>query len=816
MYYLTKTVYSTLKIAGFAAGFFYMFNFFALDNRENIGFLWTYAFLPLLLALFVKIANATYQKDKSVNKNIFYFALTSVVAFSFASINPANLALLSFGLGIFGIYYVVKFRKQLRQLLVSLGKIAGLAIPINLWWIIPVLNYYVFSSQALNSSVNVSDWSWTHIRASFLNLFWLNGFWGWSRQYVPTSTFNWYSNPFLVILVFVPFLVAASALFFKSEKSRFNLYIMGSILVLLFLASGLYYYLYDPHFHFGELNWLLYQYVPLMSMFREPISKFTLLTVPFLALLIGYAVGNLANVKFKGFNFRFKKVLAVSLLLLTFVASVYPLINNPLQSSAQVKIPDYWYQATDWINSQPGSGKVLLTPLDDFYQMPYNWTNGYYGTDQLIDSLIDKPIISTDSLNSYKINNDSATTLLELGRAIRFGKIDEFNDLLNVLSVKYVLQRNDIDRSLPDRNTLQDGTMISEGSIMSPDYMKIFFANQSYLQLMKTFGNIDIYEYTNATPSFYTLSLPSLQESIIAVQSNITLQKDWNFSDVTLLKDWQFTQFSNNIEANSTLEQENGQYIQADLNATWNQGKIESLLLQSQSQTVYEIAFNGNGHTTSVVNVTVVQYIDESNASDNVAQQMAYSPHDSNRGCNVTGNLTFEPLPETKYFRIQVWFNDSDPTYPSWLKINDIKVTEINYSLDTNGLNNLFNETQQKQTSTILRLKNVSPTKMVVTVNATHPFILATSYALDNSWIATVDGNTIKPTVLYLGLEGFQISKTGQFTVTIEYKPQTWFYFASGISIIAIMIICGFYTFLNRDLFKNLLKNKNKKIQNRG
>ena len=95
-----------------------------------------------------------------------------------------------------------------------------------------------------------------------------------------------------------------------------------------------------------------------------------------------------------------------------------------LPYSSYVKIPDYWYQATDWINSRPGDGKVLLTPIDDFYEMPYNWTksDGYYGTDQLIDSLIDKPIISTNILSGYKINNDTAATLFELGYAIRSGK----------------------------------------------------------------------------------------------------------------------------------------------------------------------------------------------------------------------------------------------------------------------------------------------------------------------------------------------------------------------------------------------------------
>ena len=92
-----------------------------------------------------------------------------------------------------------------------------------------------------NSAVSVDAWAWTQWRSSFLNLFWLNGIWAWLPEYFPY--FNSYnSSPILIILVFVPFIIAASALLFKNEKSRFNAYIMGAILVLLFLAKGLFDY----------------------------------------------------------------------------------------------------------------------------------------------------------------------------------------------------------------------------------------------------------------------------------------------------------------------------------------------------------------------------------------------------------------------------------------------------------------------------------------------------------------------------------------------------------------------------------------------
>ena len=565
MYYFSKTIYPELRIAPFVAGFFYMFNIFALTNRQNTGFIWIYAFLPLLLALIVKIVKSTYeQNNKAVNINIIYFSLLSVVAFSFAAINPANVALGLFGIAILTLYYLVVYRKQLLPLFKSLGKIVGISIPINLWWIIPILNYYFLSNQVFNSTLSVDAWAWTQWRSSFLNLFWLNGIWAWLPEYFPYI--GSYKTSILTLLVFVPFIIAASALLFKSKKSRFNAYIMGAILVLLFLAKGL----FDANNAFRDplysLNLVIYQYVPLMNMFREPVSKFTLLIIPFLALLIGFGAEKITNLRLPKLSFRTSKILILSVLMLTFLVAVQPLIittnaenqivhNYPIESytaqlpySSYVKIPDYWYQATGWINSQPGEGKVLLTPIDDFYQMPYNWTNGldgYYGTDQLINGLIDKPIISTSSLSGYKINSDTAATLMELGYAIRCGRADEFKDFLDILSVKYILQRDDIDNTVADesvlqdgtnntlayRNILQDGTKISEGSIMSPLYMKNFFANQSYLQLVKTFDNLKIYEYVDSKPSFYVLTPFSLESNIV-VQSNPVLQEDWNFNNI--------------------------------------------------------------------------------------------------------------------------------------------------------------------------------------------------------------------------------------------------------------------------------------------
>ena len=835
MYYFSKTIYPELRMASFVAGFFYMFNIFALTTRQNTGFIWIYAFLPLLLALFTKIVKLTYEKNnKSANKNTIYFSLLSVVAFSFAAINPANVALGLCGITILAQYYIVKHRKQLLPFFKSLGKIAGISIPINLWWIIPVVSYYFLSNQVFNSTVSIDAWAWSQWRSSFLNLFWLNGIWAWLPEYF--RYFEWYKNPFFVIMVFMPFIVAASALLFKNEKSRFNAYIMGVILVLLFLAKGLFssYFWRDPLY---GLNQFVYRHVPLMSMFREPVSKFTLLIIPFLALLIGFGAEKIANLRLPKLSLRSHEVLIISALVLTFIAAVGPIIvYNPLESktaelpySSYVKIPNYWYNATDWLNSQPGDGKILLTPMDDFYEMPYNWTDGYYGTDQLIESLIDKPIISANVLSGYKINNDVVATLFQIGYAIRSGRVEEFKNFLDLLGVKYILQRNDIDNTFSDenawpevnqdtlgyRNILQNGTLVSEGSITSPAYMKNFFADQSHFRLVKTFGQLDIYEYVEAKHSFYVSNLSPSQQSSIDIQSNLTLQKNWDFSNTLSLNDWVGIQ----NESVPALPLKSDSYtILTGSPDTWK--IIQSPIVQVQYRSIYTINSTGTAKGDIFnVHAKIVQYGQDNDTLQTTSVYQNATLNDFGSQINTwnwTVHLSFEPLNDTKFFRTQIWFDinpwgNKDKNYTSQLKIDRFNITGYIPFLNSSELDKLFDEKVQNKTAAI-SIQDINPTKIIATVNSSEPFVLATSYILDDSWVATVNDQQIKPSPLYLGLIGFKINQTGQFEVIIEYKPQIWFIYAFATSIASIGAILAIYLYVSidsiRSIFKKISKEK--------
>ena len=777
MYYLSRTVYPKLNPSHIISSIFYMFNFFVLQSRLNLGFAWTYTFLPLLMALLIKILEAVHQQNsKATNKKIIYFVIASTIILSFASINPPNVIIILFILAVITLYSLFMQRKQPRSLLINIMKLAAISIPINLWWVIPVLNYYFWSPLILNPEISVTVWSWTHSRASFLNLFWLNGFWAWRPEYFPY--YDSYSNPILIALTFVPFLLAAAALLFKSSKSCFNAYIMLFILIFIFLAKGL-------HEPFSQLNLLFYTYIPGMVMFREPTTKFTMALMPFLALLIGYAVHYIANMGIGKYKpSRLTRTVVATFFILSFVISAYPLVTNPIEAktpqipfSSYIKVPIYWYEATEWLNNQPGDYRILITPPDDFYAMPYTW--GYYGTEQFLARYIQKPILVT-YYSSYRINPDTTGTIEYLSKAIAYNKTAEFKALLDFLNIKYILQRNDIQHDFTGRN------------IIAPNEMRNFLTQQPYIRLTKKFGQLDIYEYTYPKPYIYTLNQIILQQATIKIENIPILEHSWDFTNPADIQEWQNTTLPNQFGADQTLTLDNGT-LKAELwNSTWGWKTINSPLLPAQYGNTYQIQTDIKGENAQEVNIKIAEY----NTSKNIVT-VTYTAWVNDGTFNWTRTaFNYEPTNRNaEYLQIQIWHGDeTNKPLPKIVWIDNIKINGYTTILNTTGLDLIFQNTTQNQPAIILDYEKINPTKITAAINATQPFILAISEALDRSWTAYVNGKEIKPTSLYLGLKGFYINQTGLLEITIEYVPQRWFFYSSIISLATFLTITAHLT----------------------
>jgi len=480
MYYFVTLLYPEMRFSAFIASVFYMFNVFVVVRGfQHRGIMFTYLFLPFLMALLVKIAKDI-EHGKNPNKGVLIFAILSVPAFSFAAFNSPNIVLMFLALTSIALYYLV-FKRYRMALARNLLKLMILTFLFNIWWIISIFNY-ALTPGTLSTEVSVLAWSWTHQRASFLNLFWLNPHWGWNPIYYPYA--GAYSNPVLAVLVFVPTILGFSSLLFKNKKRLLNAYISAWILLFMFLAKGL-------HKPFSSINLFLYENIPMMSsLFRNPTLKFTLIAVPFLALLIGFSTGRiLMHVKR-----RVLRIILVALFISLFLTTSFPLITGEiirgetsLLPSSYVTFPEYWYDASEWLNAQYGDFKVLLMPINDFYQMPYTW--GYYGADVFPSRLVSKSMLNAPF--GYKVNPEISLLTSQFHQAVENNRTIEFQILLELTGVRYILLRNDIKYDYYKRK------------IMNPHVVRDFLEEQSNIKLAKRFGNLFIYEFNGLKPIMY-------------------------------------------------------------------------------------------------------------------------------------------------------------------------------------------------------------------------------------------------------------------------------------------------------------------------
>jgi hypothetical protein len=181
-----------------------------------------------------------------------------------------------------------------------------------------------------------------------------------------------------------------------------------------------------------------------------------------------------------------------------------------------------------------------------------------------------------------------------------------------------------------------------------------------------------------------------------------------------------------------------------------------------------------------------------------------YGPYNSSVVYNYQFDFQFEPENSSiKSFKIQFWnYFDTNKTNSSSLWLNAVEVIGSRSTLDMTGLQNLYWGSIENPDVKVLQIQNISPEKTIVKVNATQPFVLATTQTLDKFWVAYVNGQKVSPTPVYLGLKGFLINETGQFDVTIVYQPQDWFNYCLTISAATVLLLCITLVYLNRKKIK--------------
>jgi arabinofuranan 3-O-arabinosyltransferase len=359
---------------------------------------------------------------------------------------------------------------------------------LNLWWLVPMLLMLLGSraGPGFTAQTDVQAWSWTHVRNSIPNVLGLNTSWAWEHAaYFPYA--EDLDRPAWEWMRFVlPATALAAPLVTLGKERRVAAWLVGFVLALVFLGKGL-------HPPLSGVNAWLYDHVPGSWLLREPMSKIGPAIVLCLAVLFALTMGALMDRSQELTKYPQRLVLlAVAAGTAAVLVYPYPIWNGsaipgdrPSLPPAHVSVPDGWLAAARFVNDSSVRGKVLMLPVDDYYQMPTTW--GYYGTDFVAQLLVRRPVIQLLPDAYYSEEGTFADLVRGVEDSLARGDTDDIPRLLQALGVSHVLLRRDLDLEFPGR------------SFQDPARLEVALATVRGLHWERSFDVVDIYEVTRPT-----------------------------------------------------------------------------------------------------------------------------------------------------------------------------------------------------------------------------------------------------------------------------------------------------------------------------
>lgn len=490
--FLIATIWPQARLSARVAGsLFYLFNLLAFFNLPGAAQMLAFALFPLLAALMIR------GLDSGQRKYAIMWAIASI-GLSYVAANPPLAVVAALGSILVAGAVHWSRRGDLRSVVRFSARAFPLSLLLNIWWLVPIALSVGGSTGVASIPTSPEEWGWTQARNSFTNLFSLNASWGWPQPlYFPYA--NTYQNPILGVITYAPAAIGFGALAFRTRKTKLVPLLILASLFLIFLSKGV-------HAPFEDVNAWITQHVPGFWIVREPASKLLPMVVVLLSLLIVSSVDKAADLVMLGrYSQRFKwmdPASGVVLVGLMLPLAAWPVITGdivaderPALPPVHVSIPEHWEAAAAVLNSpaEGSDGAVLILPLSDYYQMPYEW--GFYGADAIASHLIRRPVVQGISLGYIPAIPAANDLTLRLEAAIRNGDVGEGERLMKALGIRYVLVRGDVDRSLAEQ---------LNRVILDPEVYEQRLTESSLVRPIETFGPLTLYESTSSHAGLVT------------------------------------------------------------------------------------------------------------------------------------------------------------------------------------------------------------------------------------------------------------------------------------------------------------------------
>jgi hypothetical protein len=112
------------------------------------------------------------------------------------------------------------------------------------------------------------------------------------------------------------------------------------------------------------------------------------------------------------------------------------------------------------------------------------------------------------------------------------------------------------------------------------------------------------------------------------------------------------------------------------------------------------------------------------------------------------------------------------------------------------SLNDLFNGGES--TVTVTSVDTSDPTSYLADIDAEGEFLLVTGTVYDSDWTARTSHGDVASRPAWGYLNGFVLNFSGNASVTVEYRPQSWLYVGGAVSIVGTLVVIPLLFYFDR------------------
>lgn len=472
--------------------FFYSFNVYLFNTWENVKVtnLSLTAGIPLGLAILILL-----DKQKITRKFGFFLSILTGIVLSGTGINPSYLLCFFLVILIYLLGNIVSFPKEKVFKLVNFLLVISAIILVNVFWILPTLNFIIRGISIEGSIDKLGFTNWIDSlsqNTSLFNVLRLQGAWDWYSVdevtglplYIPYALNYFYRLPFIIFSLVAPTLAILSLIF--RQKINNYLYLVFSIMLFVgvFLGAG-------THPPTGTVFRYLANTIPFFTLFRSPWYIFT----PLVTLAYAGLIGLLFDHAYEYLETQKQKIAILLLSLagvILFIGNLlysYPLITGKIfrpgrSDGFYVNFPDYIFDAANWLNSDNEAKRIISYPDDEIEN--FKW--GYRGIESILQLITNREVIHL-SLNAP--NSAISRLTKEFYWRLKRQELDSALKIAEKLNISHIFEKRD-----------QGSLSPSLPSEITANYESKIFDQWSFYKLPKENIGVKIYSPSKLTYSY--------------------------------------------------------------------------------------------------------------------------------------------------------------------------------------------------------------------------------------------------------------------------------------------------------------------------